>query len=281
MRSLIVLILSIASISTLLAYDLTKPQDLVDAYVKAIGDLSGEESFTYAKVMIMAFVPGEQGKKLFSLEVVGASRFLPIEGGYQRLHREVGLYTDLETGEVMETWHNLYLERDVEVIHIQNDPVNYPYTVAQQDGPRRILYADFGDYVAFHREVLLHYPSPLKRAEYPLHSKSDWYEAAEFFNTFVRKQDLDNPNTTTAPEIGSWSRVGPWLPWMEMGNREGYLLYHGRSRKLMNGIAGIPTPIRHYIERHMPKHLSAPETFTEPNETSWTYFKKIIDQRRK
>lgn len=259
------------------AYDLAKPEDLVEAYVKTVGDISGKESFTYAHAVVMSFVPGERGRKLFGLDVVGASRFLPIEGGFQRLHREVGLYTDLETGEVLATWSNPWLERDVEVIHIQNDPVNFPFTVARQEGPRKIVYEDFGDYIAFHREVLLRYPSVMPRADYPLHSKGDMYEAAELFNSFARKADLENPDVTSIDEVGSWSRIGPWLPWMEMGNREGWLLYHGRSHKLMNGIDGIPAPVRAYMEKHLPKYLSAPTQFEEPNETSWTYFKKVLD----
>lgn len=262
------------------AYDLSKPEDLVEAYIKTVGDISGKETITYAKVVVMAMVPGERGRKLFALEVVGAGRYLPIDGGFQRLHREVGLYTDLGTGEVMSTWRNPFLDRDVEVIHIQNDPVNFPYTVEQQSGPRKILYDELGDVIAFHREVMLRYPSALSRAEYPLHSAGDWYEAAELFNSFVSRADLENPELTSAPETGSWSRVGPWLPWMEMADRPGHLLYHGRSTKLEGGIDDLPPRLRRYIEAQLPRYLSAPDEFEAPNETSWTYFKKVLDQRK-
>jgi hypothetical protein len=262
------------------AYDLEQPEDLVEAYIKTVGDISGKETITYAKVVVMAMVPGERGRKLFTLEVVGAGRYLPIEGGFQRLHREIGLYTDLETGEVMSTWRNPFLDRDVEVIHIQNDPVNFPYTVEQQSGPRRILYDDLGDVIAFHREVMLRYPSALSRAEYPMHSAGDWYEAAELFNSFVSRADLENPELTSAPETGSWSRIGPWLPWMEMADRPGHLVYHGRSVKLEDGIDELPPRLRRYIEENLPSYLAAPTEFEEPNETSWTYFKKVLDERK-
>ena len=261
------------------AVDLTDPRDLVDAYVRTVGDTSGEETFMYASVVVMAMVPGERGQKLFALEVIGASRFLPIEGGYQRLHREVGLYTDLGTGDVMTTWMNPMLDRDVEVIHIQNDPVNFRYTVDQQSGPFRVLYDDFGDLIAFHREIPLRYPSALSRKEYPLHSAGDWYEAAELFNSFARRDELDDDTLTSVREFGTWSRVGPWLPWMEMGDRPGYLLYHGRSKKLMGGITEIPPRLRTWMEENAPDYLAAPTKFEEPNETSWTYFKKVLDQQ--
>lgn len=271
---------SIQSFQSLAAYDLEKPEDLVEAYIKTVGDISGETAITYASVVVMAMVPGQRGRKLFNLEVVGAGRYLRIDGGFQRLHREVGLYTDLETGAVLSSWSNPFLEREVEVIHIQNDPVNFPYTVDQQTGPRRIIYDDFGDTIAFHREVLLRYPSALTRAEYPLHSAGDWYEAAELFNSFVSRAALEDPATSSAPETGSWSRVGPWLPWMEMADRPGHLLYHGRSSKLMGGVADLPPRLRRYIQRNFAKYLEAPEKFEQPNATSWTYFKQVLDEKR-
>ena len=275
----LILLLAFAATLPAAAYDLSSPRDLVEAYVKTVGDISGKPTMTYAQVVVMAMRPGERGRKLFSLEVVGTSRYLPIEGGYQRLHREVGLYTDPESGKVMARWRNPFLDRDVEVIHIENDPVNFTYTVEGQSGPRRILFNDFGDTIAFHREVLLRYPSPLSRADYPLYSAGDWYEAAELFNSFVRRADLDDPTISSAPEYGSWSRVGPWLPWMEMADAPGYLLYHGRDRKLMGGVDELPEAIRTYMEKNMPRYLQAPEKFEEPNETSWTYFKQVLDDR--
>lgn len=262
------------------ALDLDDPATIVDAYVRTVGDTSGKPSYLYANVVVMAMTPGERGQKLFGLEVLGASRFLPIDGGYQRLHREVGLYTDLETGEVLSTWDNPLNERAVEVIHIQNDPVNFPYTVEQQSGPRKIVFDELGPYIAFHREVLLRYPSALKRAEYPLHSAGDWYEAAELFNSFALKSDLEDKSKTSVPEIGTWSRVGPWLPWMEMADAPGHLLYHGRSFKLMDGVEELREGLRDYIATNMPKFLEAPEEMSEPNQTSWTYFKDVLDERR-
>lgn len=260
--------------------DLSDPAELVDAYVRTVGDTSGEESFVYASVVVLGMTPDEQGKKLFGLEVLGASRFVKIDGGYQRLHREVGLYTDLETGDVLAGWTNPYLGRDVEVIHIQNDPVNFQYTVAQQDTGRRILYDDFGSHIAFHREIPLRYPSPLDRAGYPRHSAGDWYVAAELFNSFARRDELEDRSKTSVAEFGTWSRVGPWLPWMEMADRPGHLLYHGRSTKLMSGPGELPPKVLQYIEANMPEYLHAPTVMASPNQTSWTYFKQVLDERR-
>ena len=133
--------------------DLSDPKQLLDAYIRTVGDTSGEEVLLYASVVVIGMHPGEKGQKLFGLEVLGASRFLPIEDGYQRLHREVGLYTDLLTGEVLASWDNPWSGESVEVIHIQNDPVNFPFTVDTQRGPYRVKFDDLGHTIGFHRQI--------------------------------------------------------------------------------------------------------------------------------
>jgi len=262
------------------ALDLGSPQGVLDAYVRANGDTSGKDRLTYGSTTVYAFIPGAKARPLFRLEVVGASRYEAVEGGYRRLHREVGYYTDLDTGEVLQQWHNPFTEREVDVIPIQNDPVNRSFVVDPATGSTGIQFYQDGDWVIFFREIPLRYPNPLSRAEYPRYSSGDFYEAMELFNTFVKRSDLDDDGLTAVPSSGSWSRIGPWLPWMEMGNSQGWLVYHGRSVAL-GSADDIPPRLRSYIEAHHPKYLHAPEQWGGANETSWTVFKEAIDQRRR
>ena len=116
-----------------------------------------------------------------------------------RLHREIGYYTDLASGEVIKRWYNPWLQREVEVIPIQNDPVNRRFTV-QESGYR---FDVSGEDIVFYREVPLRYPNPLDRATYPLNSSGDFYEAMEMFTTFVRRSELDDPRLTSVPSTGT------------------------------------------------------------------------------
>lgn len=37
---------------------------------------------------------------------------------------------------------------------------------------------------------------------------------------------MENPNTTSVSKVMlAWDRIGPWLPWMKMGDRSGNLIY--------------------------------------------------------
>lgn len=256
--------------------DLSDTQQLLDAYVKTVGDTSGEETVVYAQSTVFAFTPGQRGQPIMGMEIVGVKRYERIEGGWQRVQREIAFYTDLETGEILKHWDNPWLQREVRVLPVLNDPVNRRHVIDEQGGGWGISYMEVGDEIIFHREVPLRYRNPLPFAEYPLHSRGDWYEAMELFNNFVRRSDLENPDLTSAPSTGSWSRIGPWLPWMEMGNREGWLVYHGRSVKV-GGVEDLPAHVLEAIRNDYPQYLRAPEGWSEPSETSWTYFKKVLD----
>jgi hypothetical protein len=49
--------------------------------------------------------------------------------------REIILYTDLRSGEVLEEWYNPYIDETVKVVHVDNDPYNY---TIEEYFPRRL-----------------------------------------------------------------------------------------------------------------------------------------------
>jgi len=221
---------------------------------------------------------GARGRRLFGLECFSVSRALPVEGGHDLLHREFGLYLDAESRAPLSRWRNPLNGREVEVLPLANDPVNGRM---RRSGPRAfdVSFTQSGAEVWANLDILLRYPSPLPRAQYPLNSQSDTYEAAELFQFHARRDDLANPGLHSAPCEVYWTRVGPWLPWMEMADRPGQLIYHCRGRKLP-GVAALPAGLRRAAEDGHAQFLSAPESFEAPNETSWTKFKKWEDARR-
>lgn len=282
LRACVALIaLSVAGAATAAAatapkVDLNDPVQRLETYIRVVGDTSGKPVAEYAQSTIYGYVPGEKPRALFRLEVVGVGRYEKVDGGYQRLHREIGFYTDLKTGAVLRRWFNPWLQREVDVIPIQNDPVNRRFTT--QNMTFQIL--EDGDDVIFYREVPLRYPNVLDRANYPLYSSGDFYEAMEMFNSFAHRHDIENRKLTSIPATGSWTRFGPWLPWMEMGVHQGQLIYHSRSIKPASGVEGIPKRLRDLVAAENPKYLVPPDKLTSPDETSWTYFKKVIDARK-
>lgn len=258
--------------------DLENPVDNMRAFLAARASLDGTDTFTWFTGTIHAWVPGGKFRPyLLGFEGFNVARAVETEGGYDLLTREAVFYKDAMTGEIIDTWQNPWTDEKRDVLHIWNDPVNQQFRLQGPRGPWRLPLTGIGEDVYFNVDVLLAYPSPLPRAQYPENSQDDLYQAAELFQFFCKRSQLEDDAVSNASCQVSWTRLAPWVPWMAMADRAGQLVYHGRGRKL-SGWGEMPEHIRTVVEAHDPKFTRAPESFTEPNETSWTYFRKKLDQ---
>lgn len=259
--------------------DLDKAEDNMQAFIKVRGSLNEEdEVIYYANGKIYGFVAGERDKPLMGFEMYNIGRNVKVaENEYQLLTNEVLLYTDLKTGEVLETFMNPYTEKEVDVLHVWNSPVNQEQKLEGRFGPWGVNHNKLGDdMICMNADIFLAYPSPLTMKEYPENSQSDLYEAAELFQFFFSEADVNNPDLASVDCTISWTRLGPWLPWLGMAQRQGNMVYQGAGYKLMESdYDKMPKVLRDYVMNNKPEYRHAPGEYTSPNETSWTYFKKM------
>jgi len=115
--------------------DLGKPLDNQTALLKLQADLSGEPVISIFPGKAWLWIPGETNIEAFHTYGVGASRieYNEEEQGWRFYHREVLLYTDPKTGEVLDTWANPVTGMTVRVVHVLNDPVQRFYPL--EKGP--------------------------------------------------------------------------------------------------------------------------------------------------
>ena len=256
--------------------NLDQPADNLRAFVKARASLDGSDVATWFTGTTHAMMPAGKFAPLFGFEGYNVARAVEVEGGYDLLTREAVFYTDLRGGGPLERWANPFTGDEVDVAHIWNDPVNQQWRLGGPRGPWRVPVTGIGEELFFNVDVFLAYPSPLPRAEFPEHSQDDLYQAAELFQFFCKRRDVEDTSLASAPTLCSWTRLGPWLPWMRMADRPGMLVYHGRGAKLAGGFGDLPQWIRSRVESERPLFAEAPREFTATNETSWTSFKKQL-----
>jgi hypothetical protein len=265
--------------------DLTKPVDNLTGLLKLQADLAGKPVIAGFPGKAWAWVPGEGNVHLFNTYGIGASRleWSAADEVWRLYHREVLYYCDAQSNEIMDSWRNPLTERRVEVLHILNDPVNRVYSL--KPGPFAPPYPYFaeGDRLVFQLDILRGTEkSPMSRKDYPLHAQQDLYQSGELWAIGGSLAEVNDPRITSANCHTAWARVSMWLPFMEMGNRPGQMIYHSQSFKLMGGVADLPPNIRAYTEKHFPKYLEPPTEWTglARNETTWSYSKRVIDERR-
>ncbi|WP_433346744.1 DUF1838 family protein [Microtetraspora malaysiensis] len=247
-------------------------EDLVDM-IRVRADLAGSEVVLWWTGDVYGWTPDSGPHHIFGFEGVNVARAVAVEGGYELLTREAAFYLDPRSREILGEWDNEFTGEHMDVLHVWNDPANQRWLADGPYGPFRVPRVRVGENVIFNTDVLLAYPSPLPVAEFPDNSGNDTYRAMELFQFFTRAADVDDPEVTDVPCTLSWTRVAPWLPWMRMADRPGSLVYHCRGAKLA-GWTEVPERTRNFVAEHGPQYAHAPEAWSAPNETSWTYFRK-------
>jgi hypothetical protein len=236
--------------------------------------------------IVTAVRPNEKLRDLMGFEVLGVSRAeKQPDGTYRIYHREVILYTDLATGEILNDYVNPFTEERVKVVHVINDPWNEyfeefeplppsygglnkvdttnrkPYIVKWRDAG--------GGMISSMRNVHLYYRSALQPDKWPRESAGVMNQVSETYTYVVSLADVQDPGKTAVRSYGTWSRVTPWLPWMLMGPAPGHINYMSMSNSYPD-IASIKKPVREFLEKNHPHMLEAPprESWSKPNLSS-------------
>ena len=228
-----------------------------------------------------ARVPGERDRKLFDVEGMNVRQCVTVTDpqrgtGWRLVSRELLLYLDPATGEILREWKNPWTGQTVKVLQTTNDPVNqrpvFPATAdSRLTGWRGTINGDtWWDTIT----VPLFYSNPLAGAYQK--QIGGFYHATEMFNFFGKVSELTDPrNPSPAVNVG-WVRMADWLPWMEMSGRAGIIYMHAAGRKI-DDYSQLPKVMRTAIEQEYPAYRTPPPgDDARENETSWTLYKKTF-----
>lgn len=255
-----------------------------EMFARIEGDTRPDKSVPgFATGVVHGVRDGEAVRPLFGFEVFSTRRLLrQPDDSYERLCRELVFYRNLETGELMEEWDNVYTGERVKVVDIANDPFNFKISeyfpdppsyggLNKDKPPRRPLLLNWSlfteDTVALDSDIHLFYPSALDPVGWPRESAGSMNRVSEFFRYFIRREDAENPELTHLPHNGVWSRITPWLPWMLMGQAPGHIFYMGRFTSIEN-LDPVPQDVLARVRAEYPKYLVAPEKWEEPSLSS-------------
>ncbi len=197
--------------------------------------------------------------------------------GLHLVSREILLYKDKDTGEVLWTWDNPWTGETVDVLHVANDPVNFKMYETNRDGSPLEWRGEIGaDGTWWMRSTVpLWYPNPLG-GDFQK-EVGGTYHATEMFNFFGRTDDLLDPGQDSAKVTVGWARMADWLPWMNMNGREGMLYMHTAGYKLED-FDQLSDTMKAEIATHYPEYNSPPPAGDpRKNMTSWKYYKGIAD----
>lgn len=260
------------------------------AYARIQGDLEpGKQKYFWFKGYASGVRPGKRIDDLCGAEGFGAIRLNQLpDGSIQRMCREIILYTDLRSGDVLDEWRNPYLNEKVKVVHVDNDPFDYmieDYFPAPPSfgglnkaaPPPRVPFIlpwyQHGSWLEMEVHIHLAYPSALQPDKWPRESAGPVAQVSEFFAHHVKAEDMQNEKLTTLDYRGTWNRTTPWLPWMLMGQVPGQCIYNCFMGTTSNLDEIFARPVLDFAEKNYSKYFTAPEKWTgEPSLSSLEHY---------
>ena len=227
-------------------YDYSDPIDNMHALVKLMGDTSGRATFFHARGRVFGMMPEEHARPLLSYQGCAARKFVWDEeaGDYLFSLREWLLFTDLETGEVIDEWENPYTRETVSLPHFKGGGGAAAHRWAVE-GQLRVgreeLWADYGpqvydwlfdgDDVVATIDQYVAFPSFYPPARFPRASTGAirWELQVRTFHT--RRSQLEDPSLTATEGQETWTMKNSWMGFMNMGRWPGHHLWRAAGRK--------------------------------------------------
>jgi len=265
--------------------DLTTGRGNQLAYARIQSDIDfGKQKYFWFQGYVMGVRPNKRINDLFGASGFGVIRLREREDGvFERLCREIILYTDLRSHEVLEEWKNPFIQETVRVVHVANDPYNY--TIAdhfppppqfgglnKEKAPPKIPFVlpwyQRGDWLEMEMHIHLAYPNALQPDAWPRESSGKVARVSEMFAHHVKAEDMQNPEITSLDYRGTWNRVTPWLPWMLMGQADGHCQYAAFMGTAAHPGDALPRPVVDYAEKHYAKYFDAPTEWTDESLSS-------------
>jgi hypothetical protein len=262
------------------------------AYARIQSDIDfGKQKYFWFKGYVMGQRPAKRVQDLVGAQGFGVIRLNQREdGAIERICREIILYTDLRSNEVLEEWRNPFTRETVPVVHVDNDPFNYlieeyfpmPPSFGglnkNKKPPKRVPFilpwSQNGDWLQMEMHIHLAYPNALQPDEWPRESSGEVAQVSEFFAHHVKAADMQNPKITSLDYRGVWNRITPWLPWMLMGQAPGNCQYACFMGTADHPGDVLPRPVMDYAEKHYAKYFEAPTVWTPEGLSSLENYKR-------
>ena len=249
------------------------------------GEADGKAAVYHWSGNVYSRIAGEPDRLLFKGEGMNIRQCVTVTDpkrgkGWRQVSREIMLYLDPKTGEVVRKWDNPWTGEKVDVFHIANDPVNSRpnYPLNADGSPYSISLRREGRWIFQPIEVPLFYQNALG-GEYQDYIGGK-YHAMEIFDfAYDAGEMLDTKNPTAYPII-SWVRISDWMPWMKMRGRQGGMVFNAMGNKLKS-FDDLPKVLKDEIALNYPTYTAPPPgDDARPNATTWTEVKKLIDAQR-
>lgn len=260
--------------------DLTTAAGSAETMARIAGNLNpAATKHGWYRGRIMGVSPDGPVRDLLGIKGLSSQRLQPLADrpGWKLMQKEVGIFFDLESGEVVDQWDNPYTSETVDILHIANPSVSRTIEPVIRDArfyedpegeieegiPFLLPWQRAGDriFVEDHRHLWV--KNPLDPMVWKRETSGAMIQVSDMMSFNVRASDLADPTLMSLESWGSWVHVRPWQPWMLMGDAPGHCLYNCFTGSA-DTLDDIPRDIVQVVRERHPDFLSPPDKMGKP-----------------
>ncbi|MEQ8507566.1 MAG: DUF1838 family protein [Rhodospirillaceae bacterium] len=262
------------------SFDLSDPATSLDAYVKLRGSTADETVYQVYSGNIFQAVPGEVPRPVIGFWGLQKSNWRSDgAGGYLSTDYDLGLYIDPESRKVLSTWENHLTGKSLDVLHYRSGPSEGTHSLTAEGESAYGTFTDnwqmSGDQVVHETTTWSDRKNLLQPADYPLGSTGERFRTSMSYSLMGRKSELRDPALRKAPCSYIWSFIAPWPPWMEMGQRDDFVVWRWVGHKLMSR-SEIPQDLIDGVEAVWPGYVDDKRPWEEGS-SGWHQYKWLKD----
>ena len=232
------------------SFDLELPVDNVTAYLKMRASLETQDVFYWFTGRLDLAVPGEAVQPIVNVESLILRRTERIgDLAWNVIDWEAALYRHPQSGAYLVNGDELLnpaTQKPVKPFHYREGPVRFRFTDEEPRivGSRDILprtgkpfHYDWkivaGD-LWMNKSSYIKAPNWLAPEKYPRASSGPSVIVATHSTLKARLADVENPRMASVPTDFSYAATSSWLPWMEMGQSPGHVIWAEAGKKLFS-----------------------------------------------
>ena len=287
--------------------DFADPKDNLYAFAKLWSTLADEPILSSFHGTMFAHIPGRRSVALFGYAGTGLFQSRIVENGHVRLRgKETGVFTDLATGDVLESWANPFTGETVKVFNFLNDRVRGLLTAEMprfkfgdddattlmnevapgatgENVPFLLPWEVYGDRVHLSWDYCHGYSNPVTPERWPRASTGEFINPSEHFYFSTTLSELEDRECLSARYTAGFSRMSPWWPWMLMGDADidGVLFGRMVSVKASGSPDDVPRKVYDYVAENYPEYLEAPDDWDDGAPIgTWEAYARMIPPER-
>ena len=255
-----------------LQLDLEKPQDNLTAWMKMRASLESQDVYFWFTGGLDLAVPGEAIRPVINVETTILRRTRRLaEHTWHVTDWEASIYRDVDSDEIVDEVRNPVTGDMVRPLHYREGPVTFEYSAERQ--PRLVgLPTPFeektepfhqrwrraGDDLWMVKEMYIWgIPQWLDIKQFPDETPETPINVSSITTMKSSLRDVLDPSRASVPTEYFYQATSDWLPWMKMGQRPGFVVWHEAGKKIFS-VDDLPATTRTAVEAIHPQWFTRP-----------------------